>query len=257
MRPLVFRATLALSSTLLSGCADPSGRAALDFAALPPVAYREELRIGSVDDPAEGFSRIGGVQVGLGGDLYVLETEAREVRVYDASGARIRTTLGDTLEIAWGGEESAERGTLGVTRLRTPADTLSRVAISYPLRPTAAHLDSIVMYHGERLSERFPRRTVEDAVRATFAGEPALHPPISTYRAGTDGSLWLRRSPATDDGAPDGTASWIVIGADGGVRGTLRLPGSMSPSWIDGDTAWIVDRDAFDVPWLVRITIDG
>lgn len=91
MRPLVLQVPLALSLIHMVGCADASARAALDLDAVPALAWREELRIGSVDDPVDGFSQIGGVRVGPGGELYVLDTQAREVRVYDDSGARIRT----------------------------------------------------------------------------------------------------------------------------------------------------------------------
>lgn len=51
----------------------------------------EELRIGSVDDPDVGFSRIGGVVVDNEGLVYVLEGQDRQVRVYDEHGRLIRT----------------------------------------------------------------------------------------------------------------------------------------------------------------------
>jgi hypothetical protein len=141
--------------------------------------------------------------------------------------------------------------------MRSPDDTVARVAFAYPLVSTAAHLDSVVASYADRWAERYPRRDVEEAVRVTFDGEPAFHPPISTYSLDRDGSIWLRRSAATDPAAPEGTTGWILIDAEGGVRGTLRLPTSMSPSWIEGDTVWAIDRDALDVPWLVRFVIDG
>lgn len=52
---------------------------------LPSLAVREEVRIGSVEDPEAGFSRIGGVTVGPEGLIYVLEAQAQEIRVYDAA----------------------------------------------------------------------------------------------------------------------------------------------------------------------------
>lgn len=58
---------------------------------LPSLSYAEEVRIGSVHDPDEGFSRIGTVVLADDGTLYVLESQAREVRIFGPNGERLGT----------------------------------------------------------------------------------------------------------------------------------------------------------------------
>lgn len=61
---------------------------------LPQLVYVEDVRIGDRDDPDVGFSRIGDIEVGADGRVYVLETQSREVRVFDADGHRLQTIGG-------------------------------------------------------------------------------------------------------------------------------------------------------------------
>lgn len=71
-----------------------SGSAELDGAHVsnaPELVAEEVLRIGSVDDPDVGFSRIGGIAVNGQGSVYVLESQDRQIRVYDEDGLRIGT----------------------------------------------------------------------------------------------------------------------------------------------------------------------
>ena len=61
---------------------------------LQPLSYVEEVRIGSLDDPDTGFSEIRGLDVAANGQVYVLESMAREVRVFSPEGRRLRTIGG-------------------------------------------------------------------------------------------------------------------------------------------------------------------
>lgn len=61
---------------------------------LTPLAYTEEVRVGSLDDPELGFSRIRGVERADDGTVYVLESQVPEIRVYDRQGRRLRTVGG-------------------------------------------------------------------------------------------------------------------------------------------------------------------
>lgn len=67
----------------------------LHVANAPEVVAEEELRVGSVDDPDAGFSRIGGVAVDTDGLIYVLESQDRQVRVYDDQGRLVRRIGGE------------------------------------------------------------------------------------------------------------------------------------------------------------------
>jgi len=57
-----------------------------DVSAVPLLTVTEELRIGSVEDPDLGFSRIRDVDVDRDGNIYVAESLDREIRVYDPAG---------------------------------------------------------------------------------------------------------------------------------------------------------------------------
>jgi hypothetical protein len=62
---------------------------------LPEFRLEEELRIGSLDDPDIGFTRVGEVWVSPAGEVYVSERSELEVRVYDTDGRLLRTFGGD------------------------------------------------------------------------------------------------------------------------------------------------------------------
>lgn len=49
---------------------------------LPTLTLREVQRIGSVDDPDVGFSRIGRMDVGPDGNIFVVDDQDRDIRVY-------------------------------------------------------------------------------------------------------------------------------------------------------------------------------
>lgn len=52
----------------------------------------EELSIGSLEgEPAYQFGQIGGVDVDASGNVYITDAQAMEIRVFDASGAYLRT----------------------------------------------------------------------------------------------------------------------------------------------------------------------
>jgi hypothetical protein len=61
---------------------------------LPRLTVTEELRIGSMEDPDYGFSRIGTVDVDVDGRIYVFELQDREIRVYSSDGALLHTIGG-------------------------------------------------------------------------------------------------------------------------------------------------------------------
>ena len=57
---------------------------------LPILTAVEDLRIGSLDDPDLGFSRISGVHVDRDGQLFVGESLLQEIRVFDLDGNFVR-----------------------------------------------------------------------------------------------------------------------------------------------------------------------
>lgn len=58
---------------------------------LRPWRYTEELRIGSEDDDARGFSDIRGILVVRNGNIWVIEGSLQEIRVFDPAGIHVKT----------------------------------------------------------------------------------------------------------------------------------------------------------------------
>ena len=81
---------------------------------------------------------------------------------------------------------------------------------------------------------------------------PDFQSPVSDAQHGDDGTLWLRREV---DSGP--SHDWIILSPDGRPRGQVELPGNTSIRWVGGDIIYAVERDDFDVPWLVKYRVPG
>jgi hypothetical protein len=391
---------------LLSGCSGLAGDASdtFDADAVPRLTLEEEIRIGSLEDPDVGFSRIAGVQVAPDGTVFVLEAQDRQVRVYDQTGrlerriggqgpgpgelqspsslqllgdtvvvsemagnaritlygrdgALIRTipargltvsfedapgfqvqlrpyrlrsdgridpnivsmvfgdrvtqqgpdsvriprvifdptgATADTVGYFWqatpsavraGGitipsgpalpssdlrgtlesdtvvvrrpvAEDAAEGLITVIRIAESGDTVHQRRLRYtPHVVEPAYRDSVLESRLAGYASR-PQLAVDlNAVRGALESNvpwPPFHPPVSSMRFGSDGSVWLRREDT------DSVPRWTVLDADGEPRGEVLLPRTTTVHWSDRETLWAAERDAFDVPWLVRYRIrDG
>jgi hypothetical protein len=75
---------------VLGACAD-SDSDVRHVSTLPILTLHEDLRIGSAEDPDSGFSRIAAAEIGPDSSLYVLESMANEVRIFDYHGRRVGT----------------------------------------------------------------------------------------------------------------------------------------------------------------------
>ena len=90
-RPMLFRREAALIfAAVVCACSRDRAIASID----DPGEWRTEeaVRIGHVEDSALGVSSIGAVRVHPSGRIYVLETDARQVRIFSADGRLVRTT---------------------------------------------------------------------------------------------------------------------------------------------------------------------
>lgn len=93
----VVRAAWACGAAMaVAGCGHGAGihsgtAGAVDLDSIPVLPVRRDLRVGSAANPDSGFSRIGPVTVGPDSLVYVLDTQERQVRVFDPSGRRVRT----------------------------------------------------------------------------------------------------------------------------------------------------------------------
>jgi hypothetical protein len=81
---------LGLAACTAAGCRSDADTRAEPLTDEVTWSAVEELRIGSRDDPDDGFSSIAALVFGDDGLLYVLEGQERQVRVFDGDGTRIR-----------------------------------------------------------------------------------------------------------------------------------------------------------------------
>ncbi len=388
------RSVIAFATASLVACAgeaDTPPAAHVDD--LPRLSYVEAVRIGSFDDPEAGFSRIGSVEVGADGSVYVAEVQATEIRVFSPSGDRIRTVgrggegpgefsrpgviglLGDTLwvrdsnrgrifwfgpdgtllhetprvtipvdtdvpgmtlqvtvghpredgligstyhramnagaadrpfsypvvrfdrdgavvdtvrwdteipdptfsvegmalhtptlgptqplaveagphdfKIHWRVSESGAEGKLQVVRISEHGDTLGQGLLRYDAIPVPESVrDSILEpFEGLAYVFGFSERSYQSALESALE-LPDHRPPLRSADAGRDGSLWIELTGTSPD-----SSTWALFDPTLTPLGLLALPSSMSPRHIDGATAWVVDSDEFDVPWLVRLDV--
>lgn len=161
--------------------------------------------------------------------------------------------------------ESSEEGAVTVTRTGLGGDTMYHRVLRYtPVPYTDADLDASAE-EAARSGSGFvafsggapvrPERSEADVRRAAVRLRaemdfPEHRPPIETSWVGPDGSVWLLRRQA--DAAEAAPHRWVVLRPDGATRGQVELPPDSRPLWARGDTFWAVERDDFDVPWLVR-----
>lgn len=136
-------------------------------------------------------------------------------------------------------------------------DTLFAEEYGYrPVPIAAALVDSLIRDVGksiEELRRHFPRAPTparaEELARASLY-IPAHHPPVSNLVIGRDGTLWLRRE---DTGT--GRVKWSLVSAEGEPLGTLEAPAGLRIMAADRHTAWGLEKDELDVPYIVRYRV--
>lgn len=151
----------------------------------------------------------------------------------------------------WSVPAGSDDGVMDLIRLEAESDTAYHVKLRYNTIPVPAGLlDSLVtprlaMAPALGIGEGELESALRQAIRL-----PDFRPPVRSVHAGSDGGVWLQLNTASVD-----SADWVVIGRDGAPRGTLRLPIRTRIQHAALPTAWTVQLDEFDVPWLVRLRV--
>jgi hypothetical protein len=80
---------------------------------------------------------------------------------------------------------------------------------------------------------------------------PDFRPPFQSMTAASDGSIWLQwtRVPG------DTENHWLGIDADGDLIAKLDLPMKTRLIDVERSTAWAVETDALDIPYVLRLKI--
>ncbi len=136
----------------------------------------------------------------------------------------------------------------GVTKVDADGDTLFRRRIVYEPHPVPDG------YYRDEINRLLDYGVVVD--RREFVGamlefyeRTRYFPPVTSVRLGSDGTTWL---VGVDR---DGERDWLVLDASGASIGRFRLPSTSRVSYANRHEAWIVERDALDIPYVVRYEI--
>jgi sugar lactone lactonase YvrE len=255
--------TAVLAGALVAGCEGPpeTGDSTGD-------AWRlvEDLRIGVVDgEGPDVFGRIAGLQVGEDGRIYVLDAQARELRIFDSTGAHVRTVgrqgqgPGEFQSIV--GMDWDPEGRLWVVDLGNDRYTLfdadgelvdhvpREVGMSASPWPGAID-DSGAVWEALRLIP-----DVEgDSITREFARLTPTGEVLDSLRVvERDAEMYQTAVPGGGtatffDVVPFSSAAWTTVDPDGslwaGVTGEYRLV-KLRPT---GDTLLVVERDRDPVP---------
>lgn len=156
---------------------------------------------------------------------------------------------------------SGGRERLTITRIGFAGDTVLSRDFTFSPRPfDEAALNEFAWRSartpggGVRLVNGVPQPApVADDSMDVFArvrGEmsfPAFQPPVRAHRMADDGGIWLMRE---EDGGD--TQRWTILDAETRLVGEVTLPRDVYPIWMNAETFFAIERDDFDVPWLVR-----
>jgi len=156
---------------------------------------------------------------------------------------------------------SPEPATLTITRLDLAGDTFYNRRFTYRPRPfDDAALDThawrsarapggfVRLINGVPTPDPVPDDSMDAFHRIRGAMHfPAFQPPVQRERLFGDDRIWLMRE---EDGGS--TQRWTILDGDGRLVGGVALDRALYPLWSNGDTFFVVERDEFDVQWLVR-----
>jgi hypothetical protein len=135
-----------------------------------------------------------------------------------------------------------------------------------PIRFIRADMDSrIASYIGQGTqdappgAETRPRARPRDSAAAHAALRERMkfaefHLPVNRMHLGADGALWFQLTQ------PSAAGPWIALDTAGTPVGRFTLPArATSISWSRGERFIAVEKDEFDVPWLVvyRLVVDS
>jgi len=74
-------------------------------------------------------------------------------------------------------------------------------------------------------------------------------PPVTNVVVGSDGTAWIA---GLDE---NGEREWLVLDASGASIGRFRLPTGWRIGYANRNEAWVLERDALDIPYVVRYEI--
>ena len=207
----------------------PAGPARV-IARLPLRHHMAHVRVGSGDNASEAFF----AQPFGDWDLHGVDPRGRWI-----------------VSVSRPAAESA-RSRFAVTWRSPSGATLRTSTVPYAPAPLArgAVRDTIAAYAKEfaRVFPGLSETRLAGMIRATVF-VPRNLPPVASLVAGLDGSTWVRRAGAGP------TATWMVFDERGRHVAYVTAPAEARLRAADRNTAWAVEKDADDVPYVVRYRV--
>lgn len=157
-----------------------------------------------------------------------------------------------SFSIHWSAMAGEGAGVMVATRIGPAGDTTFVERLRYDPRPvTDRHLDSLAAQRARgRGGSRSDSLRLFEAARSALQ-RPDHHRPVRSPTSVGGGIVWMRLDP---DLASENR--WLVYRDATRELGIVELP--VADSFLrssDGRTVWVMERDDFDVPWLVRYRI--
>ena len=144
--------------------------------------------------------------------------------------------------------EGSDPAAFHVTRVDPRGDTLFRRSIPYEPRPVPdGFYDQQVEDDLERGRYVNPR-AYANALRE-FLEQRRYFPPVTRLRVGADWTTWLAGPDV------DGERAWLVLDGTGSTLGQVRLPARSHVAFANESEVWVIERDALDIPYVVRYEI--
>lgn len=144
--------------------------------------------------------------------------------------------------------EGSGRAELEVVKVDVLGDTLFRRRIGYEPRSVPEG------FFTAQISRRLDKPTVVDrrayarALREFFE-QRQYFPPVTSVGVANDGTIWLA-------GPNDGDERvWLVLDESGAIAGEFRLPRASRVAFVTEAECWVVEKDALDIPYVVRYEI--
>lgn len=224
-----------LSTTVITrGLASHDERIVTDTAG----AVRDTLALISV------AGLVGEITAGLGREtwMYIVHPLPEDDMIAfapDGSGAVLVNRT------SWDGSGSA---VFHVTKIDHRGDTLFRRRIPYEPRPVPdGFYDQQVEDDLER-GRYVNARAYANALRE-FLEQRRYFPPVTRLRVGAGGTTWLAGPDV------DGERAWLVLDGAGSTLGQVRLPARSHVAFANESEVWVIERDALDIPYVVRYEI--
>ena len=153
--------------------------------------------------------------------------------------------------------ESGGKATIRITKIAMTGDTLLAKEIDYTPEPlprekidSASHAQAEGMYEFMRRmdGELSLAKLEADLRKATYS--PDYLPAVQSMVVADDGSVWLQRFTPSENGHV-----WWVLDEDAEPIATVVTPMGFQVLLITGETLWGIERDDFDVNYIVRYDV--